>query len=74
MFYLSAALLAKSNDAIVAVYHGPIEKLDKIDIPHIINNLIPVTIGNIVGGGIIIAGIYCVIYSRKEEIKNTIAK
>ena len=74
MFYLSAALLAKSNDAIVAVYHGPIEKLDKIDIPHIINNLIPVTIGNIVGGGIIIAGIYCVIYKRREQINNTIAK
>jgi len=74
MFYLSAALFAKSNDAIVALYHGPMGKLDKIDIAHIINNLIPVTIGNIVGGGIIIAGLYCVIYKKKEKINNTIAK
>jgi formate transporter len=37
----------------------------------LVTNLIPVTIGNIIGGGLIIGGIYWFIYLRKDKKKST---
>jgi formate transporter len=34
----------------------------------IVNNLIPVTLGNIVGGGIFVGGLYWWVYLRKKEV------
>jgi len=74
LFYLEKALQCyneeNANYIVIlgdALYHGPIEKLDKIDIHHIINNLIPVTIGNIVGGGIFVGLAYWVIYKQSAS-------
>lgn len=70
MFYLTAGLFSKMNPQIAAHFAEHPEKLAKIDAIHIINNLIPVTIGNIIGGGLIIGGVYCVIYSKKKSAVN----
>ena len=44
-----------------------------INIPNIfMNNLIPVTIGNILGGAIFVAGIYYFLFVNKKE--NSIAE
>lgn len=70
MYYLSLGFLAKGNELFVSLYHGDPSKVSKIDIPHIINNLIPVTIGNIIGGAILIGGIYWFIYMSKDKKVN----
>lgn len=59
MYYFSVAMLAKSNPAYAEALAKSLnlspeqvaEKLSHINIESIISNLIPVTLGNIVGGG-----------------------
>ena len=38
-----------------------------------VHNLIPVTIGNIIGGGIMVGAVYWMIYLRKERTKDLVA-
>ncbi|EYE89189.1 bidirectional formate transporter [Fervidicella metallireducens AeB] len=64
MYYFTIALLAKNNINYIKMSHITAEKLAKIDITHAINNIIPVTLGNIIGGSIIIALSYWTVYKR----------
>jgi formate/nitrite transporter FocA (FNT family) len=70
MYYLILGYLAKSNETFVTLYHGAPEKISQIDLSHIVGNLIPVTIGNIIGGAIFIGGAYWVIYNKRESKSN----
>ncbi|MCT4612560.1 MAG: formate/nitrite transporter family protein [Clostridia bacterium] len=65
MYYLTAGYISKMDSYLNA--HSAIEKMEKIDLTHIISNLIPVTLGNIIGGGIIIGGIYYLIYLKESN-------
>ncbi len=38
----------------------------KIDLGGVLGNLVPVTLGNMVGGGVLVAGVYWAIYLREE--------
>lgn len=75
MYYFSIGMLAKTNPAYVEASHVG-EKISKLDIGHIVGNLIPVTLGNIVGGAIFVGLLYWIIYkyipSIKTESKHTI--
>lgn len=68
MYYIPAGILAKSNEkwAQAAMEHGvSAEKLAHLNWETFaINNLIPVTIGNIVGGGIFVGVVYFYTYNR----------
>jgi formate transporter len=50
MYYFSIALLAKNNVQYAEAYKLSPDKVSHINIEGIISNLVPVTIGNIVGG------------------------
>ena len=55
MYYITSGLIAKENSDYVRVamekYNLTAEQLSNLDIPHfLVNNLLPVTIGNIIGG------------------------
>lgn len=67
MYYFSIALFCKGNPAFAEAMKLPPEKLAKIDIPHIINNLIPVTLGNIVGGAFVAAIFWIVLKNIKTK-------
>lgn len=54
MYYFTIALLAKANGEYIKAYNLPQEKIAHIDIVHILENLIPVTLGNIIGGGLFV--------------------
>lgn len=54
MYYFSIGMLAKSNSTFVELSKAG-EKISNLDLKHIILNLIPVTLGNIVGGSLIVA-------------------
>lgn len=69
MYYFSIGLLAKMNPAFVEASHVSAEKLDNLTVGGIFNNLIPVTIGNVIGGAVCVGLVYWFIY-RKCNKKN----
>lgn len=68
MYYFSMGLFAKSNEALATLSNVSAEKLDNLNLAGSLGNIIPVTIGNIIGGGIFVAFIYWMIF--KGTVKN----
>lgn len=70
MYYIPAGIMAKSNPVWVeaALRNGvTAEKLKELTIQSfLVNNLVPVTLGNIVGGGLFVAGAYYFAYKMKK--------
>lgn len=65
MYYIPAGILAKANDSFAALTGLSQEALNSLTWGSFaINNLIPVTLGNIVGGGIFVGMVYW--YSFKK--------
>lgn len=70
MYYIPAGILAKSNPKWVdaaAQYGVTPEKLDHLNwITFFMQNELPVTLGNIVGGAILVAGVYWYVYKSEK--------
>ena len=68
MYYIPAGILALQNPEYKAL---AIEKglhIDKLSImSFLFNNLLWVIVGNIIGGAVIIAGMYYLLYLRKQH-------
>lgn len=71
MYFLTAGIFAKSNPAFVQASGLSPEKI--INGAGIINNLIPVTLGNIVGGAIFIGFMYYTAYKYSPSAANKTA-
>ncbi len=68
MAYLFAGLFNNTNPMFLEAAHKTAAEAAAINLPSIfMNNLIPVTIGNILGGAIFVAGIYYFIFINKDE-------
>jgi len=68
MGYLFAGLFSKANPEFLEAAHKTSIDASVINIPNIfMNNLLPVTIGNILGGAIFVAGTYYFLYINKDE-------
>lgn len=70
-YYLPAGLLAKMNPQYVMIaketYHLSAEQLDSLNISNaLLHNILPVTCGNIIGGGVIIGGIMFLCHKCKK--------
>ncbi|KNF09893.1 putative formate transporter 1 [Gottschalkia purinilytica] len=63
MYYFSIGMLAKTNSDIISVSKLTQEKLSHVNISSAISNLIPVTIGNLIGGIFFVGLAYWVIYN-----------
>jgi formate/nitrite transporter len=64
MYYLTAGLLLKNSPMAAAL--GNAYDIDKLTIySAVVNNLIPVTLGNIVGGALFVGGCYWYTYLKK---------
>lgn len=71
MYYIPAGILAKSNVDWANASHLTADVLNKLTWKSFfINNLIPVTLGNIVGGAIFVGGMYWFIYIRNNNNNN----
>lgn len=68
MYYIPAGILAKSNPKWVeaASHYGVTpEKLDHLNwTTFFVQNELPVTLGNIVGGAVLVAGVYWYVYKK----------
>lgn len=67
MYYFTIALFAKANTEYIKAYNLPLEKVAHIDFVHILNNLIPVTLGNIIGGGLFVGLAFWVAYKYSDK-------
>jgi formate transporter len=66
MFFIPFGLFVKSDAAFVATQKAP--DLSQVTWGHFLaSNLVPVTIGNIVGGGLMVGAIYWFIYLRAQR-------
>lgn len=74
MYYIPAGIMAKGNQAFVegaSLLGVTSEKLSQLNwMTFVINNLVPVTFGNIVGGGVFVAAVYWYTYVRAIRTKS----
>ncbi len=67
MYYIPAGIMAKSNTLWVKASGLPAEKLADLNWnSFIVDNLIPVTIGNVVGGVMLVATVYWFVYNKNS--------
>ena len=72
MYYLTAGMLASCNNSYVEkakeVYGLTQGQIDALNIQNVFTkNLIPVTLGNIIGGAVVIGGILYILHHDKKE-------
>lgn len=74
MYYIPAGIFAKANPVWAQAAQDlgvSAEKLAHLNwSTFFINNLLPVTLGNIVGGALFVGGAYWLVYLRKEKVKH----
>jgi formate/nitrite transporter FocA (FNT family) len=63
MYFIPAALVAQKNPDILSLIDSSID-LSTLNMTGFINNLLPVTLGNIVGGSVFVGLTYWFIYLR----------
>jgi formate/nitrite transporter len=69
MYFIPYGLLIKDFDpGFIGTINSQVAHLDKLTWPaFFLNNLVPVTIGNIIGGAVLVAAVYWAIYLRQSK-------
>ncbi|MDF2546380.1 MAG: formate/nitrite transporter [Anaerosolibacter sp.] len=68
MYYIPAGIMAKANPAWAEASHLAAEQLANLNwSTFIVNNLIPVTLGNIIGGSMFVGGVYWFVYMKNNK-------
>jgi formate/nitrite transporter FocA (FNT family) len=66
MYFIPAGLLLKGNPEVIGLLNGM--DLSNLTLSgFLLDNLLPVTIGNMVGGAIFVGTIYWILYLRKQD-------
>ena len=69
MFFIPMGLLVKSDDAFVSAQGDAAPDLATLTWQRFVGaNLVPVTLGNIVGGAVMVGAIYWFVYLRKQDV------
>ena len=67
MYFIPLGLLVRNESQVVAAAGKTAEQLSNLTWQgFLVNNLLPVTLGNIVGGGIMVAAVYWFVYLRGQ--------
>lgn len=69
MYFLSFALMIKDNAGLLSAAGSGIAGFGHLDLAGMFGNLVPVTLGNIVGGSVFVGLVYWFIYLRKGRNK-----
>ena len=69
MYFIPLGILLKGNPEIMTVLGQAPASMDGLGWGGMVGNLVPVTLGNIVGGTLMVAGVYWFAYLRNEEKK-----
>ena len=68
MYFIPVALLIKTNDAWVSSTAGLPDLSNVTWSGFLFDNLLPVTIGNIIGGGVMVGAVYWFVYLRRRRV------
>ena len=69
MGYLFAGLFNKTNPAFLEAAHKTAADVSAINLPNMfINNLLPVTIGNILGGLVFVGAVYYFLFLKEDKV------
>lgn len=71
MYYFIMGLLAKMSPAFVEASHLTTEMVNMINLPNIFMNLVVVTLGNIVGGALVVGGLYYLSNHKKQAVSSS---
>lgn len=72
MAYLFAGLFSKTNPSYLEAAHKTATDAAALNLPSMFaDNLIPVTIGNILGGAIFVAGVYYFLFVKEDKASST---
>jgi formate/nitrite transporter len=69
MYFIPMGIVLKSQPAVIAAAGKTAADVANLNIYGFISNLVPVTLGNIFGGGLLVGAIYWIIYLRHREEK-----
>jgi formate transporter len=65
LYFIPLGLLLKQEDGVVAAAGLDSNSLADLDMAHfLLANLLPVTLGNVVGGGLLVGAVYWFLYRR----------
>ena len=68
MFFIIKGIMLKSNTEVVSAAGLTMENLSNLNWSGLfVNNLIPVTLGNVIGGGFFAAILYWVVYLKPQK-------
>jgi len=68
MYFIPVGLLLKSDDDVLAAGGFDGGQLTDLDVAHFLfANLLPVTLGNVVGGGLLVGAVYWFVYRREAR-------
>jgi formate/nitrite transporter len=73
MYFIPLGILLKGNPEMMSAMVDSTAPLGSLTWGGMVHNLIPVTLGNIVGGTLMVAGVYWFAYLRNEEKKALLA-
>jgi formate transporter len=69
MYFIPVALLIKTDDAWVSTTSG-LPDLANVTWSHfLVDNLLPVTLGNVIGGGVMVGAVYWFVYLRRSSLR-----
>jgi len=68
MYYFSIGLLAKTNPEFVSTLGISESQLQSLNLKNIISNLVPVTLGNIVGGALFVGAALYLAFIRTNKV------
>jgi len=68
MYYIPAGIVAKAQPAVAALTHLTPDQLASLNVANfLLKNLLPVTLGNIIGGAFFVGTLYWFVYLRKAD-------
>ena len=67
MYFIPLGLLLKADAGLMETLGAGGGAFESLTVEGLTNNLLPVTLGNIVGGTLLVAGVYWFAYLRPKE-------
>jgi formate transporter len=74
MYFIPMGILMASQPAVLEAAGVVADSVANLSVAGLLGNLIPVTIGNIIGGGILVGGVYWLCYLRNQRAAEVLAR
>jgi formate/nitrite transporter FocA (FNT family) len=72
MYFIPMGILLRNNEGVISqiAKMGPDTSTDRLNVMGLLGNLLPVTLGNIIGGAVMVGLVYWLIIILPQKQKN----